>query len=51
MEAKQALVAREERLAEVAKGIEVNLQLLGCTAIEDKLQARPTEWSVEVLDC
>lgn len=37
--AKQALHGREAKLAEAAEGIERNLLLLGCTAIEDKLQA------------
>ena len=37
--AKTALQGREERLAAVAEEIEKRLQLLGCTAIEDKLQA------------
>ncbi len=36
--AKTALHGREEKLAAVAEDIEKRLQLLGCTAIEDKLQ-------------
>ncbi len=36
--AKTALQGRDERLAAVAEEIEKRLQLLGCTAIEDKLQ-------------
>ena len=36
--AKTALHGREEQLAAVAEEIEKRLQLLGCTAIEDKLQ-------------
>lgn len=39
VEAKQALQGREAKLAEVAEEIEHHLILLGCTAIEDKLQA------------
>eukprot|EP00899_Mesostigma_viride_P010371 jgi/Mesvir1/19335/Mv10393-RA.1 len=38
VEAKQSLVDREKKLDEAAELIEVNLTLLGCTAIEDKLQ-------------
>ena len=38
MAAKTSLVDREARLAEVSELIEKNLRLLGCTAIEDKLQ-------------
>ena len=37
-EAKQALHGRDGKLAEVAESIEKGLILLGCTAIEDKLQ-------------
>ena len=36
--AKTALQGRDERVAAVAEEIERRLQLLGCTAIEDKLQ-------------
>lgn len=36
--AKTALHGREEKLAAVAEDVEKKLQLLGCTAIEDKLQ-------------
>ena len=36
--AKTALHGRDEQLAAVAEEIERRLQLLGCTAIEDKLQ-------------
>lgn len=36
--AKTALQGRDEKLAAVAEEIERKLQLLGCTAIEDKLQ-------------
>ena len=36
--AKTALQGRDERVAAVAEDIERRLQLLGCTAIEDKLQ-------------
>ena len=39
MAAKQALQGRDAKLAEVSEAIERNLVLLGCTAIEDKLQA------------
>ncbi len=38
-EAKTALEGREEKLAAVGDLIERELLLLGCTAIEDKLQA------------
>ncbi len=38
-EAKTALEGREEKLAAVGDLIERKLLLLGCTAIEDKLQA------------
>ncbi|KAK9787844.1 hypothetical protein WJX73_000953 [Symbiochloris irregularis] len=38
VQAKQALQDRDALVAEVAEGIERNLILLGCTAIEDKLQ-------------
>ncbi len=37
-EAKTSLTGREEKLAEVSELIEKNLILVGCTAIEDKLQ-------------
>ncbi|KAK9845741.1 hypothetical protein WJX81_001079 [Elliptochloris bilobata] len=37
--AKTALARRDEAVAAVAEAVEVRLQLLGCTAIEDKLQA------------
>lgn len=37
-EARTALSNREERVAEVSEEIERDLVLLGCTAIEDKLQ-------------
>lgn len=37
-EAKTALVGRDEKVAAMGDLIERNLQLLGCTAIEDKLQ-------------
>lgn len=37
-EAKTCLTGREEKLAEVSELIEKNLILVGCTAIEDKLQ-------------
>ncbi len=36
--AKTALNGRDEKLAAVAEEVEKKLQLLGCTAIEDKLQ-------------
>ncbi len=36
--AKTALHGRDEKLAGVAEEVEKKLQLLGCTAIEDKLQ-------------
>ena len=36
--AKTALHGRDEKLAAVAEEVEKRLQLLGCTAIEDKLQ-------------
>ncbi|EFJ48209.1 hypothetical protein VOLCADRAFT_40206, partial [Volvox carteri f. nagariensis] len=36
--AKTSLVDRDEKVAEVSEKIERNLRLLGCTAIEDKLQ-------------
>ncbi|GLC46232.1 hypothetical protein PLESTM_001843200 [Pleodorina starrii] len=36
--AKTSLVGRDEKVAEVSEKIERNLRLLGCTAIEDKLQ-------------
>ena len=36
--ARKALVDRERKMSEVAELIEVNLTVLGCTAIEDKLQ-------------
>ena len=38
-QAKTALAGREEKLAAVGDLIERDLLLLGCTAIEDKLQA------------
>lgn len=38
-EAKTALAGRDEKLAAVGDLIERELLLLGCTAIEDKLQA------------
>ena len=38
-EAKTALTGRDEKLAAVGELIERDLLLLGCTAIEDKLQA------------
>ena len=38
-EAKTALSGREEKVAAVGDLIERNLLLLGCTAIEDKLQS------------
>lgn len=38
VEAKCAIQDRDAKVAEVAEGIERNLVLLGCTAIEDKLQ-------------
>ena len=38
-EAKTALTGRDEKLAAVGELIERELLLLGCTAIEDKLQA------------
>ena len=37
--AKTALSGRDDALAAAAEAVEVRLQLLGCTAIEDKLQA------------
>ena len=37
-EAKTCLTGRDEQLAEVSELIERNLILVGCTAIEDKLQ-------------
>ena len=37
-EAKTSLHGREDKLAEVAELIEVNMSLLGATGIEDKLQ-------------
>lgn len=37
-EAKTCLTGRDEKLAEVSELIEKNLILVGCTAIEDKLQ-------------
>ena len=37
--AKTALKGRDEKLAAVSEKIEKDLILLGCTAIEDKLQA------------
>ncbi|GLC46227.1 hypothetical protein PLESTM_001842700 [Pleodorina starrii] len=36
--AKTSLVGRDDKVAEVSEKIERNLRLLGCTAIEDKLQ-------------
>ena len=38
VEAKTAMQGREAKVAAVAEGIERRLVLLGCTAIEDKLQ-------------
>ncbi|KAF5839584.1 hypothetical protein DUNSADRAFT_459 [Dunaliella salina] len=38
MQAKTSMQDRDEKVAAVAELIEKNLQLLGCTAIEDKLQ-------------
>jgi phospholipid-transporting ATPase len=38
MAAKQSLVDRDKKLEEVGEEIEKKLRLLGCTAIEDKLQ-------------
>lgn len=32
---------REQRIAEAAEQLEVNMELLGVTAIEDKLQVSP----------
>ena len=37
-QAKGALTQRDERLAELAREIEQGLELVGATAIEDKLQ-------------
>jgi magnesium-transporting ATPase (P-type) len=37
-EARTSLTNRDERVAEVSEEIEQDLVLLGCTAIEDKLQ-------------
>ena len=37
--AKTALSGRDDAIAAAAEAVEVRLQLLGCTAIEDKLQA------------
>ena len=41
--AKTALSGRDDALAAAAEVVEVRLQLLGCTAIEDKLQAGVAE--------
>lgn len=38
MNASNVLINREEAVEEVAKQIEINLILLGATAVEDKLQ-------------
>ncbi|KAI9205923.1 uncharacterized protein BJ171DRAFT_500123 [Polychytrium aggregatum] len=37
-EAEQSLTAREQKIAAVCESIETDMQFLGCTAIEDKLQ-------------
>lgn len=42
-EAKIALIDRSKKLEEVGEKIEINLQLLGATAIEDKLQEGVSE--------
>ncbi len=41
--AANSLDDREARIAGVAEALEVDLELLGVTAIEDKLQARPSK--------
>ncbi|KAL6930714.1 probable Probable phospholipid-transporting ATPase DRS2 [Hanseniaspora guilliermondii] len=43
LEASTSLVNRSEKIDEVAELIERNLKLLGCTAIEDKLQDKVPE--------
>ena len=44
-EAKTSLQDRDNKVAEVSELVERNLVLLGCTAIEDKLQVRAAAWS------
>ena len=46
MEAKTSLEDRDGKMAAVAELVEVKLRLLGCTAIEDKLQVRVTVYSL-----
>ncbi|RKP34901.1 hypothetical protein BJ085DRAFT_14693 [Dimargaris cristalligena] len=46
-----ALSHREQRLAEVAEWIETDLELLGCTAIEDRLQDQVPETIEYLLRC
>lgn len=47
-EASTALVAREAKLEEVANMIEVDLYLLGATAVEDKLQDKVKSYSLNL---
>lgn len=45
-EAASSFVDRDEKLDALGKEIEQGLELIGVTAIEDKLQVRPQAWSV-----
>ncbi|KAJ1919999.1 hypothetical protein IWQ60_007103 [Tieghemiomyces parasiticus] len=50
-QAQCALSHREQRLAEVAEWVETDLELLGCTAIEDRLQDQVPETIEFLLRC
>ncbi|KAJ1656786.1 hypothetical protein IWQ61_003703 [Dispira simplex] len=50
-QAQCAISHREERLSEVAEWIETDLELLGCTAIEDRLQDQVPETIEYLLRC